>query len=79
MVSAVNLPHVSPIPALDSRVKDALTKPVFDKPAGDSKYRIQTWPVSQSRRISRPRRASLVTLTKELIRVNWSKAHIWVR
>lgn len=40
---------------------------------------IQTWVVSQSRHISQLRRASLVTLTKELICVNWSKAHIWAR
>lgn len=78
MVSAVNLLQLTMVSVLDSRVRDALTEPVFDKSVRDSKYRIQTWAVSQSRHISRPRRTSLVTVTKELICVNWSKAHIWV-
>lgn len=64
-------------PLLDSRLREALTEPVFDKAVRDSKYRIQTWTVSQSRHISQLRRASLVTVTKELICVKWSKAHIW--
>lgn len=77
MVRAENLLQLSAVPVLDSGVRDALTEPVFDKSARDSKYRIQTWAVSQSRHISRPRRASLVTVTKELICVNWSEAHTY--
>lgn len=78
MARAVSPLQLSTVAVLDSRVRDALTEPVFDKAAPDSKYRIQTWAVSQSRHISQLRRASLVTVTKELICVNWSKARIWV-
>lgn len=67
------------VPVLDGTEKDALMEHMFDKSVWDSKYRIQTWTVSQSRHISQLRRASLVTVTKELICVKWSKAHIWAR